>query len=624
MLKSKLHNPIIAKNSQLENAVVQKVTNENELEFANLNSVTPVVPETGRIWFNTDKGQFHFANISKGDGDKNFVDTFLSRTDTRNQDVVSKMDFQNTLKVNALDSKNILTIDSSDKSVKIDGSTFSKKLTGNDENIIEGNSTVTVTGKVTETFKNDKKVDITGNVNESIGGTSDLTVSGATTETYLSTFAKNVTGNVVEVTGGTVTISVSGNVTENFSADVQTNVASNLGLKVGTNVTLTDGSNNVKILANHSTNSLAVNYANIGVTGQTETHTLSNKFIVNDGVTDKLIIDNSGNKITANYNAIETTTSKITANVSSFIAITDGVNDKIIANNADDDLAIRYAEVTITGNTTVDGNMLITGDLTIGGQTTKVDVKAENLRIADNVIVLNSNLTMTDDPRLASAIVEGTDVDHNAGISVNRGSEGALDLIKWIESSDTASNETLKQAVAMTSIWNYESATPSYELHQIIDAYTLARKTKNKSGTSWVGYDGYEGTNYTTSVAAGAQPADALDYSYKLDAAMLDTTIDSVAQEIDTIKFDKYNTKRVGETPSAGTEFTITHNLGTVFVQVITQREDAGKWFFDIMPVQVIDQNTIKIGASEPTKIRYMITAVEGFDINQATDLVIV
>jgi hypothetical protein len=42
------------------------------------------------------------------------------------------------------------------------------------------------------------------------------------------------------------------------------------------------------------------------------------------------------------------------------------------------------------------------------------------------------------------------------------------------------------------------------------------------------------------------------------------------------------------------------------------------------LPIQVIDANTIKIVASEATKIRYMISAIEGFDVNQATELVII
>ena len=73
-----------------------------------------------------------------------------------------------------------------------------------------------------------------------------------------------------------------------------------------------------------------------------------------------------------------------------------------------------------------------------------------------------------------------------------------------------------------------------------------------------------------------------------------------------------------------GTEFTITHNLGTVFVDVRIQREDEGNWYFDTLPIQVIDENTIKVVSTEITRIRYMISAIQGFDVNHATELVIV
>jgi len=592
MIKTKLHNPVIANNSHIENAVVQKVNNSEELAFSDIENASPIVPETGRIWFNTDKGSFNFANISTGGTGDNYVDEFLSRTDLRDQEVVSKVDFQDTVRINnSTDGTPILIVDSLTKDISVNG---------NNKNILLDSNLTT---------------NIDGNSNTTIGGTLENTVTGIVTEFFSSNLNTSV--------GGTVHISVVGDVTENFSSNQKTNIAGNLGLKVGQIVTLTDSSDNVKIEGNNLTNILTINYATFNVNGQTETHTLSDKFVVNNGSTDKFIIDNTNDKVSVIYSTVETISTDIISDFSNTFKLTDSGSDKIIADNVNNTLDIHYAENTITGNATVDGNMLITGDLTVGGQTTKVDVAAENMTIADNVIILNSNLT-TEDPRLASAIVEDEDVDNNAGVAVNRGSEGILDLIKWIESTDTSTTETLKEATAQVSIWNYEAATPSYELHQIIDEYTLGRQTTDLSGTSWVGYDGEEGSNYTTAILGGATQEEALDYSFKIDNGTLDNVIDSVVQEIDAIKFNERNTVRVGETPSAGTEFTITHNLGTVFVDVVTQREDGGDWFFDIMPIQVVDANTIKIAATEATKIRYMITAIEGFDVNQATELVIV
>ena len=53
------------------------------------------------------------------------------------------------------------------------------------------------------------------------------------------------------------------------------------------------------------------------------------------------------------------------------------------------------------------------------------------------------------------------------------------------ESTDTSTDETLNDAVAKVSIYNRENG--AYELHQIIDEYTLGREVENVSGSSWVG-----------------------------------------------------------------------------------------------------------------------------------------
>lgn len=544
MIKSKLHNPIIAKNSHIENAVVEKVSLINEQVFSDLGNITPIVPETGRIWYNIDSGTFKFANVGNGGDEKNYVDEFLSRTDLRQQTVAGKVDFADTIKVkNTQNGGSIFTVDSTLQNVTISAFNTFTTLTGNSTTVIDGKDSLTVKG--------------------------------------------------------------------DFDA------------KLETIATVYDAANNQKIIANHLENSITFNYANFKFNGVSQTLTLSDKLVINDGVTDKAIFDNTNDKISYFYDEQEYTATNLTFNVANIAKLTDGTNDKIIADNTNDALTVNYASTTINGNATVDGNMLITGDLTVGGQTTRVDIAAETMTIADNVIVLNSNLDNTVDPRLASAIVDGTDVDSDAGIAVNRGLEGVLDLIKWVESNDTTNIETLKEGVAKVSIWNYEAAVPSYELHQIIDAYTLSRTVKDLSGTSNVGYDGHEGKNYTDAITAGATPTEALEYSYKIDAGQLDDTIDSIVEEIDTIKFNDKNTVRVGETPSAGTLFTITHNLGTVFVDVRIQREEDTKWYFDVLPIQVVDENTIMIQATEVTKLRYMIMAIQGFDINQATDLVI-
>jgi len=635
MIKAKLHNPVIAKDSHIENAVMQKVTSSAEAVFSDLGNATPVVPEIGRVWFNTENGVFRFANINGG---TNYVDEFLSRTDLRAQTVASKVTIKDTFKVNNTSGGTIFTVDATSKNVTIAGASYSSTLSGNSSETITGNNTVgitgtsstTINGAVTETYQSTKNENVSNNSYLTIGGLFNTTVTGNVTETYQAAKSEGVTTNYTLTVGGTssttvsgaVTTNVTGNVTETFSANQTTNVTGAVGLKVGQTLTLTDGSNNVKFRANNTANSLTTNYTTVDVNGQTETHKMSNKFVINDGSTDKYVIDNTNNKVTIVYATLESTNTDVVIDASNSFKLKDSGVEKIFADHANNALNITYDEVNITGNATVDGNMLITGDLTVGGQTTKVDIASEQLTIADNIIVLNANLT-DEDPRLASAIVSGGDVDADAGISVNRGSQGILPMIRWVESDDTSSAETLKQAVAKVSIWNYEAGQPAYQLYQIIDAYTAARQTANKSGTSWIGYDGQKGTHYNDAIAAGATSSEALEYSFKIDADSLDDVIDSIVQEIDELKFNNKNTVRVGETPSAGKSFTITHNLGTVFVDVRIQRQDDTEWLFDVLPTKVVDSNTVMIESTETTKIRYMITAIEGFDVNQATELVI-
>lgn len=513
MIKSKLHNPIIAKNSSLENAVVEKVNSNTERIFSDLTSNTPVVPETGRIWFNTESNTFKFAN--KDDDTGNFVDEFLSRTDKRDQTVVSKLNVNNTFNVANTGGKNILSVGIQ-----------------NSEVIINGNS-----------------------------------------------------------------------------------------------LCVQDTNNNYKIATNHIINTFELNYSTIDIIGNTETHKITEKFIVNDGFTNKLIADNTTNKFSISYDSLTSTGKNVEISFDESLSFKRGTVDKILASNANDSIDINYAKVNITGNTkikgetTLEGNVIITGDMTVGGSTTKIDIISENMNIADNVIVLNSNLKENDDPRMPVAI-GGTAVDNNAGISVNRGSQGTLDIIKWVESSDTNSAETLKMGKVKISIWNNESNIPGYELHQVVDTHTLGKTSLSESGASIVGYGGHVGSKHTHMLSSGV-PTDKINqYSFKVEPNKLDVVIDSVVQEIDTLKFNNFNDVRVGETTNPGKKFTITHNLGTFYVDVKIQREENGSWYFDLLPIQVIDANKILIESAESTNIRYMISAIRGMDINQS-DLLI-
>jgi len=83
----------------------------------------------------------------------------------------------------------------------------------------------------------------------------------------------------------------------------------------------------------------------------------------------------------------------------------------------------RYAMLTgaqnIAGNKTFDDDVIISGDLTVGGTTTTVNT--ETIKLADNLIELNSN--------------ESGAPSENAGIEVNRGTSANVQF-RWNETSD--------------------------------------------------------------------------------------------------------------------------------------------------------------------------------------------
>ena len=83
----------------------------------------------------------------------------------------------------------------------------------------------------------------------------------------------------------------------------------------------------------------------------------------------------------------------------------------------------RYAMLTgtqtIAGNKTFSNNVIVTGDLTVNGTTTTVNT--ETIKLADNIIELNSNETGAP--------------SENAGIEVNRGTSANVDF-RWNEGTD--------------------------------------------------------------------------------------------------------------------------------------------------------------------------------------------
>lgn len=88
---------------------------------------------------------------------------------------------------------------------------------------------------------------------------------------------------------------------------------------------------------------------------------------------------------------------------------------ELILDNGSNNAVIK----SIDGTLKVDDNLIVTGNLTVSGTTTTVD--SETVTIADNVILLNSNVTGTP--------------SENGGIEIERGTSSNKSFI-WNETSD--------------------------------------------------------------------------------------------------------------------------------------------------------------------------------------------
>jgi hypothetical protein len=82
--------------------------------------------------------------------------------------------------------------------------------------------------------------------------------------------------------------------------------------------------------------------------------------------------------------------------------------------------AVSTGTIVTTSNATIGGSLSVTGDLTVSGSVTTINT--EQINLADNVIVLNSNFA-------------GANPTENAGLSVNRGTAGSK-LFEWNETVD--------------------------------------------------------------------------------------------------------------------------------------------------------------------------------------------
>ena len=101
-----------------------------------------------------------------------------------------------------------------------------------------------------------------------------------------------------------------------------------------------------------------------------------------------------------------------------------------------------------TGSATIAGNLVISGNLTVSGTTTEINT--QTLNVADNIVVLNNDVTGTP--------------SQNAGIEVERGTSTNT-LLRWNESSDrwqfTNDGSTYYNIPISTEYNNYTLPTAS-------------------------------------------------------------------------------------------------------------------------------------------------------------------
>ena len=323
---------------------------------------------------------------------------------------------------------------------------------------------------------------------------------------------------------------------------------------------------------------------------------------------------------------------------------------------------VEDVEQVIASNVRMEKDLYVKGNITFNGGTI-TEVSTEQMKVADNIFTLNSDVPSDTDPT------------ENAGMEVNRGSEGVMPLLIWNEADDvvqiptgekdedgnyimanvatggdadaiqdeldkTQSGAGLKEdgSYNVNSDANYiNQATSLADADNKLDAALKSQadkeqadvdnlnakadaiqseldKTQEGAGLDTDGsYIANSDANYISGATSLADADNKLDSKVKENA-------DAIAQEVSdrdagdkAIRSDINSTRFVFEASDAATEFTVSHNLGSEMVDVMiwVYDEDEEKWFNDSTIVNIEDANSIKVTLTEAAKIRATITAVD-------------
>lgn len=192
-------------------------------------------------------------------------------------------------------------------------------------------------------------------------------------------------------------------------------------------------------------------------------------------------VDDQG-RLTAAGTAAISTDLTIAADSGSNDVVSVGTDTLTFSGTANEiDTAVSNNEITIglVANPTVSGNLIVSGNLTVSGTTTTVNT--ETIKLADNIITLNSNETGTP--------------SENAGIEVERGTATNVAL-RWNEGSDIW--ELTKDGTNYKTIQNVEESTYATSIG---DGSATSIAVTHNLGTRDVIVELYDASSYDTVIA---------------------------------------------------------------------------------------------------------------------------
>jgi len=311
--------------------------------------------------------------------------------------------------------------------------------------------------------------------------------------------ASNIDGTTLEFTSGTVNVKdngialgtkTTGNYVQSVGVTASTGISAS-GTGEGATVTIAgvNATTSVKGVASFSSDNFsvsngAVSIKNNGVALGTET--TGNYMSGISGTTNEISVTHTpseGSTATIGLPDDVTITDQLSVNR---IAVTKGIT----ADSAD---ISQFAadSANVSGSLWVGGNTILKGNLTVSGTTTTVNT--ETINLADNIIVLNSNLG------------SGTGPTQDGGIEIERGNRNNARLVwdesenYWAVHDDSAATKTGTLSRIATSSWLDATAPISFNS-------TFGSITHDASGVTAATYgqSGTEDGSYIKSVTVNA------------------------------------------------------------------------------------------------------------------------